>query len=194
MRLSPGSLVVFEGLDKAGKSTQVDALFSFAWDSPTPARAHMPSGLVSITKSIYQLMERDDINSPLARQLLHLACHSENQEAILKARQQRGVFLDRWWWSTVAYGWYGDDLRETIAEDVFFGMINTIWEPLHPDVIFLFLEPFAEDALNNDAVAAGYLDLRSSSPDRTVIVPTNGVAETTDWILSHMVSLGLVGT
>lgn len=193
MRLAPGSLVVFEGLDKAGKSTQVNALSGLPWETPVPLHTHMPSGLVNVTKSIYQVMEKDKINSPLARQLLHLACHSENQEAILKARDQCGVFLDRWWWSTVAYGWYGDGLRHTIKEDVFFGMIEAIWEPLHPDVVFLFLEPFAEDALNNDAVTAGYLHLKSCAPDKTVIVPADGVAETTDLILSHMVSRGLVG-
>lgn len=71
MRLLPGSLVVFEGLDKTEKSTQVNALSSLAWDSPAPLRTHMPSGLVSLTESIYQLTETAQIHSPLARQLLH---------------------------------------------------------------------------------------------------------------------------
>jgi len=194
MRLLPGSLVVFEGLDKAGKSTQVDALSGLAWDSPTPLSTHMPSGLVDLTKSVYQLMEEEDtvIHSPLARQLLHLACHSENREAISNARKHRGVFLDRWWWSTVAYGWYGDDLRDVVDEDVFFGMIGAVWGGMDPNVIFLFLEPHEEDALNRDEVAAGYSHLQSTSTDNVVIVPIAGPDETTDWILSFMVSQGLV--
>jgi len=191
MRLSSGSLVVFEGLDKAGKSTQVDALSRLAWDPPTPLNTHMPSGLVSLTERIYRLTEEVRIQSPLARQLLHLACHAENQEAISEAREQRGVFLDRWWWSTVAYGWYGAGLRDHMEKEAFFGMIDAVWGGVEPDVIFLFLEPFAEDALNSDAVSVGYTQLMSTS-NRAVIVPTAGVAETTEWILSQMALRGLV--
>lgn len=192
--------MVFEGLDKAGKSTQVDALSDLAWDSPIPLSTHMPSGFTRFTKSVYALTEKArvtegaQIKSPLALQLLHLACHAENQKAIAHAREQRGVFLDRWWWSTVAYGWYGAGLRDQVAEDVFFGMIDAVWGRVEPDLIFLFLEPFATDKLNNDDVTAGYLHLRSSSPDSTVIVPAADVSETTDWLLAQMVSRGLVST
>lgn len=40
MPLRPGTLVVFEGLDKTGKTTQRDALQAAAWDPPGPLVTH----------------------------------------------------------------------------------------------------------------------------------------------------------
>src|SRR5437868_1252792 len=116
MRLRPGSLVVLEGLDKTGKTTQRKELAAAPWDPPTPLVTHMPSGLAELTEAIYQATEHHEIASPLARQLLHLACHAENLPALAEARQERGVILDRWWWSTVAYGWFGG-LRSELSEE-----------------------------------------------------------------------------
>lgn len=99
MRMRPGSLVVLEGLDRTGKTTQRDALTALPWDPPVPLITHMPSGLTSLTEAIYRTTEKHKINSPLARQLLHLTCHAENLPALRTAREQRGVILDRWWWS-----------------------------------------------------------------------------------------------
>ena len=74
----PGSLVVFEGLDRSGKSTQIKRLSMLNWKAPGPKFTHMPSGMTALTESIYELTENEKIGSPLARQLLHLACHAEN--------------------------------------------------------------------------------------------------------------------
>jgi thymidylate kinase len=108
MRMRPGSVVVFEGLDRTGKSTQLERLSGLSWKPPGPVFAHMPSGLTSLTSSIYTVTEHEDISSPLARQLLHLACHAENMHALVAGSSQGGLVLDRWWWSTMAYGWYAN--------------------------------------------------------------------------------------
>jgi thymidylate kinase len=71
--LRPGSLVVFEGLDRSGKSTQIERMSRLDWEAPGPSFTHMPSGMTELTKSIYSLTEHQRIRSPLARQLLHLA-------------------------------------------------------------------------------------------------------------------------
>src|SRR5258708_36870334 len=105
VRLRPGTLIVLEGLDRTGKSPQADALKALRWAEPAPVFAHMPSGLTALTGEIYRLTEHTPITSPLARQLLHLACHAENIDTLARARQTSGVVLDRGWWSTVAYGW-----------------------------------------------------------------------------------------
>jgi dTMP kinase len=110
LHLTTGSLVVFEGLDRSGKSTQIKRLSALDWVAPAPRFIHMPSGMTDLTKNIYSLTENSKISSPLARQLLHIACHAENIEPIADARVRHGLFLDRWWWSTVAYGWYGAGL------------------------------------------------------------------------------------
>jgi dTMP kinase len=125
-----GSLVVFEGLDRSGKSTQLKRLSVLNWATPGPKFIHLPSGATTLTESIYSLTENDNIASPLARQLLHLACHAENIVPISNARTQHGLFLDRWWWSTVAYGWYAGHLAANVSESAFFGVIESIWSCL----------------------------------------------------------------
>lgn len=172
MRLAPGSLVVFEGLDRTGKSTQINRLQQLTWTEPAPAFVHMPSGLTELTQSIYQLTENESISSPLARQLLHLACHAENIEALSAACGAGGAVLDRWWWSTVAYGWYGGQLGALgVEHTAFFGMIDAVWRAHRADVVLLFLTPYQRDELNRDAVRHGYTRLAAQHPALTVEVP-----------------------
>lgn len=124
LTLRPGTLVVFEGLDRVGKLTQVDALRELNWGAPAPTFAHMPSGSSSLRQAIYRLTEREAIDSPLCRQLLHLACHAESQPFLRAARASGGLILDRWWWSTVAYGWATGALADAgLSEDAFFGRV-----------------------------------------------------------------------
>jgi thymidylate kinase len=193
MRLRPGSLVVLEGLDRCGKSTQVQRLRALDWTAPSPTFTHMPSGLTALTESIYQLTERESITSPLARQLLHMACHAENVETLADARRHSGVVLDRWWWSTVAYGWYGGHLAESgVSESAFFGMIDAIWSSQPADLVFLFSTPYARDDLNRDDVRHGYRQLAAQHALITVEVPFGTEGETSDFLLSRLRDSGLL--
>lgn len=183
----PDSLVVFEGLDRSGKSTQLKRLAMLNWAAPGPVFIHMPSGMTALTKSIYSLTESEKISSPLARQLLHLACHAENIKSIADGRRQHGVFLDRWWWSTVAYGWYAGHLdKSRVSKSVFFGMIDTIWSGLSADILFLFMTPFERDDLNRDEVRSGYMALAREHASITVIVPPDDPEATTNFVLRQL--------
>lgn len=160
LHLRPGSLIVFEGLDRSGKSTQIKRLSAPDWAAPGPRFTHMPSGMTDLTSSIYSLTENSPISSSLARQLLDIACHAENTGPITDARAQHGLFLDRWWWSTVAYGWFGAGLaRSGLSESVFFGLIESVWAANQADVVFLFMTPHQNDSLNRDEVRSGYTAL-----------------------------------
>lgn len=193
LHLKKGSLVVFEGLDRSGKSTQIGEISRLDWHAPGPSFMHMPSGMTELTKSIYSLTERERIGSPLARQLLHLACHAENIPSIADMRSARGLFLDRWWWSTVAYGWYGGDLAGAgLAESTFFGLIESIWSGQQADVVFLFMTPFVNDSLNREEVRAGYEALARENKLFTIVVPEGGPEVTTTFILSKLRSCGLL--
>lgn len=193
MHFRPGSLVIFEGLDRSGKSTQRQRLSTLDWTAPAPLFTHMPSGLTRMTTSIYTLTEDFEIKSPLARQLLHLACHAENIAAIADARRIRGVLLDRWWWSTVAYGWYGGDLASLgVDEHSFFELINSVWVSQPADVVFLFTSPFERDELNRDQVRRGYTDLARQHAAITVEVPPADEATTTAFLLEQLVFRKLV--
>ncbi|RSN52640.1 hypothetical protein DMH01_41445 [Amycolatopsis sp. WAC 04182] len=191
--LRPGCLVVLEGLDRSGKSTQIERLRAQNWAGPHPTFAHMPSGLTVLTERIYGITEQDPITSPLARQLLHMACHAENIAALADARQRGGVVLDRWWWSTVAYGWHGGRLAELgVSERAFFGMIDAIWLRQPADVVFLFTTPFERDELNRDVVRHGYAQLAERYGSITMEVPSGTAGETTDFLMSRLRGLQLV--
>lgn len=192
MRANPGNIIILEGLDKAGKSTQVAALESVAWSSPPPLFTHMPSGLTSVTSDIYDLTETADIDSPLARQLLHLACHAENVEAIRAASRKQAVFIDRWWWSTVAYGWYGAHLEDSVPAEVFFGMIEAVWGSIRPSLVCLFLKPFQHDELNVSGVTQGYRQLSEQHPDLVFQVPVDRAEHMTQAIMNELIARRIV--
>jgi thymidylate kinase len=111
----------------------------------------------------------------------------------MNMRAQRGLFLDRWWWSTVAYGWYGGHLAQAgLAESTFFGLIESIWSSQQADVVFLFLTPFESDNLNREEVQTGYETLAAENQSVTVIVPADEPEATTAFILSKLRNRGLL--
>lgn len=85
LALAPGSVVVFEGLDKAGKSTQLDRMKQVI-DPAHTTFAHMPSGFTEFTAAIYAVLEDGSTTptDPLARQLTHLACHRESMHTLVE--------------------------------------------------------------------------------------------------------------
>jgi dTMP kinase len=187
LQLRPGSLIVFEGLDRSGKSTQIKRISALDWARPEPGFIHMPSGMTDLTRNIYSLTENSQIRSPLARQLLHIACHAENIGPIADARARHGLFLDRWWWSTVAYGWHGAGLVGSgLNEAVFFGLIESVWSAHQADVVFLFMTPHESDGLNKDEVRSGYAALAAEHEGITITVPAVGPEETTAFILASL--------
>ena len=187
MHLRPGALVVLEGLDRTGKSTQMSALQELRWDDPVPVFAHMPSGLTDLTQAIYRLTEAERIASPLARQLLHLACHAENLGPLDLARRERAVVLDRWWWSTMAYGWYAGRVAEHgVDEALFRDLIGTVWAGQQADVVFLFTTPYERDGHNRSEVHEAYELLAAEHPDLTVRVPRLSPVETTAFLVSAL--------
>jgi dTMP kinase len=187
LQLRPGSLIVFEGLDRSGKSTQIKRLSALGWAAPGPRFIHMPSGMTDLTRNIYSLTENSQISSPLALQLLHMACHAENIRPIADARARHGLFLDRWWWSTVAYGWYGAGLAGTgLNDSVFFGLIESVWSAQQADVVFLFMVPHESDRMNKNEVPRGYVALAAEHENITVTVPSASPEETTGYILASL--------
>lgn len=144
--LQPGAVVVFEGLDKAGKSTQLDRLRAQT-DPATTLFAHMPSGhglptVNRFTDGVYDLLENRGPASGLGRQLTHLACHCEHVPALVDTAQSKAVVLDRWWWSTMAYGWYGHAVQDSrVTEATFKDLIGTVWALIRASIVFLFLTP-----------------------------------------------------
>lgn len=193
-RLSPGSVVVFEGLDRAGKSTQLDLLRANTSVEGT-LFTHMPSGLSPFTNKLYAILESEPPASGLSRQLAHLASHSENIAALRAAARSGAVVLDRWWWSTMAYGWYGGDVADTgLSEAAFRELIDCIWAPVTASIVFLFLTPREDDPNNVDGVADGYRQLADRHGHGVVLVPDMTTADTHRFIVSALQDAGLILT
>lgn len=187
-RLRQGCLVVLEGLDKAGKTTQFERL----QDRLTPDAvtfAHMPTGFTPFTRTIRQLLEEPGSRptSGLAQQLAHLACHAEAQAALRGSLVTGAVVLDRWWWSTLAYGWFGGPVEASgMPEEVFERLISSVWDGIDAQVVFVFGSAHEEDANNNPAIAAGYDALGRRFPELAVRVPHGEIVEVTDWIVDEL--------
>lgn len=184
--LVPGSLIVLEGLDKTGKSTQSVALRDTF--NETTSHVHMPSGLTAFTRDTYNLLESADRspNSGVAKQLAHLACHAESVPQIQDLLSSGSVILDRWWWSTFAYGWYTGDISAAgITEIAFSNVIESIWSALTPSVVFLFDQPYEVDSNNSDPVRDGYHELAARFAE-TVLVPQGEPARITEFILGEL--------
>lgn len=186
--LKPGTLIVLEGLDKTGKSAQSEALRRVL-DSSSARHVHMPSGLSAFTDETYSMLE-STLRAPrsgIAKQLAHLACHAETVPSIQEALTSRAVVLDRWWWSTLAYGWYSGDVPDAgITEAGFRNLIDSIWGTLTASVLFLFDKPYEEDSNNSNPVLDGYSVLAREYQDITVRVQQGESAEVTDSIVAEL--------
>lgn len=192
IRLAPRSVIVFEGLDKAGKSTQLDLLKSSTSTEGT-LFTHMPSGLTPFTRNLYAILESEPPASGLSRQLAHLASHSENVAALLAAARAGALVLDRWWWSTMAYGWYGGDVADTgLSEATFRELIDCVWAPVTASAVFLFLTPREDDPNNVDGVADGYRTLAERHGNGVFLVPDMTTADTHRFIVSALNDAGLI--
>ena len=193
LALRPGVLVVLEGLDKTGKTTQREELRSML-DPESVVFAHMPSGFVPFTTRVYDALEADSEGptSGLAQQLAHLACHAESINHLVKAVGSKALVLDRWWWSTLAYGWFGGPVKESgLSERSFQDLIDTIWRPVTASVIFVFLEPHQPDGNENDGVAVGYRALVRQCGNVAVPVPSDTPERTHEFIVTTLLDRGL---
>jgi len=193
LALNPGISVVLEGLDGTGKSTQLDMLKG-ALDPNEVVFAHMPSGFTQFTRRVNEALETEgeEPTSGLAKQLAHLACHAESIGQLVAAVDSRALVLDRWWWSTLAYGWYGGSVRESgFSERSFRELIHAIWAPVIASVIFVFLEPHRLDSNNGTGVEAGYRSLLNQYADLAVVVSGDSPADTHDFIVRSLIQRGL---
>ncbi|GAA4369606.1 hypothetical protein GCM10023152_08070 [Agromyces bauzanensis] len=187
---------MLEGLDKAGKSTQIDRLRSQLPAADTTF-AHMPSGFTRFSTDVYSMLEDPQRRptSGLAQQLAHLACHAENMPALVDAVRSGSLVLDRWWWSTLAYGWYSGALESTeFTQTQFESLVKAVWAPITASVVFVFRTPHEHDANNREGIAGGYTALLSQHPDLAVEIPNLSADATTEFILNELDVRGLTRT
>lgn len=186
IQLRSGTFVVLEGPDGTGKTTalmNVRNKFLQQQDGTTPLyTTRQPAGGTALGARIYTLEEEYGLSlTPLARQLLHIACHAEQYASHIMPWLDDGfVMMDRCWWSAVAYGFFGGSLHEYFDYESYEALVQAPACKRLPDLVFLFTEIHKPDPKNNDDVVLGYRSLAERYADTTVHIPqglsTTGVA------------------
>ena len=183
--LTPGSLVVLEGVDQAGKSTQLERL---KLALPDALFTHQPSGSTMVGKVVYQLTEQERNMSPVTRQLLHLASHAEHYEREIIPRLSDGaVVMDRCWWSTIAYGYFAGNLQYAVPDYETFERIALLpTQGVQPTVVFVFTRAWRRDRNNTEGLTSGYHYLIERYRDLVEEVPADSVEATTNFIIKRL--------
>lgn len=157
MKLRSGTVVVLEGLDGSGKSTQAGRLQQLF---PDDLFVHQPSSGGQVGELVYRITESSTQMHPVTRQMLHLAAHAEQyQLQIVPALRTGGVVMDRNWWSTVAYGWFDGGFRHVIDLIDFIKMAKLPTQDVEPSVVFVFMHDHVGDPHNTLALVKGYEEL-----------------------------------
>ena len=117
-----GKLIIFEGIDRVGKSTLSDELWrQLKTDGVDVVKFSYPGKedgtLGKLIYDIHHNPQKFAVTSinPLSLQILHIAAHVDLLKNTLIPAYEKGktVILDRYWWSTIAYG-IGNDVAENL--------------------------------------------------------------------------------
>lgn len=182
-----GRLIVLEGGDGTGKSTQARLL----GDELNAVVTRQAGGtrFGQRLRSITLAPDTADI-SDRAEALLYMADRAEHVEAVVEPALASGqhVVSDRWAYSTVAYQGYGRGLSPDELWQVSDWAMNGLW----PDVVLLLEVPFdvsvarrsaradkvdhyeASGEQFQDAVTSGYRKMAEADPDRWKIIDASG--------------------
>jgi dTMP kinase len=161
MMKKKGRLIVFEGVDAAGKTTLCEELCVDLANKGIPVqRIHFPGkdpGTLGelVYRIHHQYWNKFNIPniSPCALQVLHIAAHIDAIETKIKNYIAGGdwVVLDRFWWSTYVYGIASEVSAESL--DIMIELEKEAWGALVPDVVFLIdsATPLRDDELDSDS-------------------------------------------
>lgn len=133
-------LIVFEGVDAAGKSTVCDAYRKALISHGVTAKllsfpGKVPGTLGQLVYDIHHVPEARGVErrpTAASLQALHIAAHLDAIESVIIPSLEAGetIVLDRYWWSTWVYGVVGGADPEVLgalieAERVAWGQ----WQP-----------------------------------------------------------------
>jgi len=196
-----GKLIVFEGLDASGKSTQARLLARRLGESGYDVVATREPGGTPIAESVRGLLleKRHGAMLPLSELLLFIVSRAQNtHEVVLPAlRAGRTVVASRYRLSSLAYQGYGRGLDLDLIRRL--NEAATCWTV--PDVTFLIDVP-AEFTLRRKAdrgdrievesiefhrrVRRGFFELTEGDPTVRVLDGTRSIEEIADAVARHL--------
>ncbi|MBT3231310.1 MAG: dTMP kinase [Calditrichaeota bacterium] len=202
--MSKGKLIVFEGIDGCGKTTQAKKLLAHFQAKGVQATLYREPGATQVGEEIRNiLLAKKDFQGGLgahAEFLLFAAARAELARLILKPQLEQGttVILDRFALSSIVYQGFarGVDIE-------FIKMVNhTVTAGTHPDKIFLLdIDPKigmsrfegSSDRIEQkgldffEKVRQGYLKVANSgSCVISLIDGASGIEEVFEQVLSNL--------
>jgi thymidylate kinase len=140
---SRGKLFVFEGTDGVGKTTIAKAVVDILCDGKQQYEYLSFPGTEpgTIGELVYRI--HHDIGSlnlssisPTSLQVMHVAAHVDTIERRIIPLLHSGVnvVLDRYWWSTLAYGASTDSNMRSLQNAINAEIV--VWDEITPDVLF----------------------------------------------------------
>ena len=184
-----GRLITVEGVEGAGKSTQVESLCAWLAGRGVPVLATSEPDGTTLGAGLRRVLGEVDRVSPLTEALLFAASRAEHVRQVLQPALAAGqvVLCDRYVDSTVAYQGYGRGLSlETVAQ-----LNRLATDGLVPDLTLVLdldvaeglrrvrarrgalaaCDPFERLAIEfHERVRKGYWAIREREPDRVALI------------------------
>jgi dTMP kinase len=154
---SSGRLIIFEGMDGCGKSALSKALTRVLAKQGSTARlvtfpGRIPGTLGQLVYTIHHDANSKGIDrlSPSSLQALHIAAHLDAIDTVILPTLARGedVVLDRYWWSTLAYGIAAGAPRGILQALV--AVERLAWGVHHPTCLFYVRREIPSSRLSRD--------------------------------------------
>ena len=182
--MTRGKFITFEGIDGAGKTTQIQALQRFLTDRGIEVVRTREPGGTPLGEKIRALLLNDDMNL-MAETLLFFAARSQHITDVIVPALQRGAWVlsDRFTDATYAYqvGGKGFEAQKVLALEAMvqegFGPDKTVVFDLDPAIAAKRLattrEPDRFEKENRDfftRVRNAYLDRAQADPKRFLML------------------------
>ncbi|UCE68062.1 MAG: dTMP kinase [Candidatus Zixiibacteriota bacterium] len=184
--------ITFEGLDKVGKSTQVENLVKYLKSKNLDIILVREPGSTEISEQIRNiLLDKNNAGkiSPMTELLLYNAARAQLVDDIIRPALDRGeiVISDRFYDSTTAYQGYGRGIDIELIRSVNMAATGN----LIPDLTVLMSVGPLEETINNherfqssssddrlereslefrERVRAGFLEIAQKEPERFLVV------------------------
>lgn len=212
--MKKGLFITFEGLDKVGKSTQVDRLVTYLKSRGIKVTLVREPGSTEISEQIRKiLLDKDNYGkiSPLTELLLYNAARAQLVDSVIRPALENGdiVISDRFYDSTTAYQGYGRGIDIGLIDSINMAATGN----LVPDLTILLSIGSIKDAVNNhkrfqssstddrlekeslefrERVREGFLKIAKNEPRRFLVVDAEdsvdniaaGIAERIEQFLS----------
>jgi len=190
--MKKGLFITFEGLDKVGKSTQVDRLVEHLESRKIKVNLVREPGSTEISEQIRKILldkENSGKISPLTELLLYNAARAQLVDSVIKPALEKGdiVISDRFYDSTTAYQGYGRGIDIDLIDTVNMAATGN----LVPDLTILLSVGPIKEAINNhrrfqasssddrlereslefrERVREGFLRIAKNEPGRFLVV------------------------